>query len=130
MPTINSFRDLIVWQKSLDLAVRCYILARQFPRADQAVLGHEIQKSAVSIPSNIAEGQAGHYTPKYINHLRIAQGSRGELETQLEIGQRVRLVTQDEADILIADAQEIARMLHGLIGSLDVLPTAHLPPRG
>jgi four helix bundle protein len=83
---INSFRDLLVWQKGIDLAVRCYELVRRFPRIDQTVLGYQIRKSSLSIPSNIAEGHARHSTQGYINHLSIASGSDAELQTQLEVG--------------------------------------------
>jgi four helix bundle protein len=119
MAKINSFRDLLVWQKSMDLAVRCYGVSRRLPRDEQPVLGYQIRKSAVSIPSNIAEGKARHYTPPYINHLWIAHGSEAELETQLEIGARARFVSDKEASILITDAQEIGRMLQGLVSSLE-----------
>ena len=83
MADINSFRGLIVWQKSMDLAERCYRLSRRFPRQEQMVLGHQIRKSAVSIPSNVAEGHERHYTPVYILDLWIAHASGAELETQL-----------------------------------------------
>jgi four helix bundle protein len=86
MSTINSFRDLLVWQKAMDLAVRCHQLARTFPRADDFVLGHQIRKSAVSMPSNIAEGFCRHSKPFYIQHLWMAHASGAELETQVELG--------------------------------------------
>ena len=69
MTTINSFRDLLVWQKSMDLAVRCYKAAQRLPKADQMVLGYQIRKSAVSMPSNVAEGFSRHSTAFYIQHL-------------------------------------------------------------
>ncbi len=116
---ITSFRDLFVWQKSMDLAERCYRLSKRFPREDQLVLGYQIRKSSVSVPSNIAEGFGRHYTPEYIRHLRISNGSNNELQTQIELGQRVRLVTEEDAAAMIADAEEVGRMLHGLIGSLE-----------
>ena len=83
------------------------------------VLGHEIRKSCVSIPSNIAEGFGRHYTPEYIHHLRFSSGSNNELQAQVELSRRVEIVGAEEAAILIADAEEIGRMLHGLIGSLE-----------
>ena len=116
--TITSFRDLLVWQKSIDLAVRTHRLAQKLPRTEGMVLGYQIRKSSLSIPSNIAEGWSRHSTPSYIQHLRIAHGSEGELETQLEIGRRLDLVRNDAADLLIRDAQEIGRMLNGLARSL------------
>jgi four helix bundle protein len=119
MAKLNSFRELLVWQKSMDLAERSYRLTRRFKREDQLALGHEIRKSGISIPSNISEGFGRHHTGEYIHHLRCANGSNNELQTQLEIGQRVEIVTVEEATALIADAEEVGRMLHGLIGSLE-----------
>lgn len=93
-------------------------MTRGFKRDDQLVLGHEIRKSCVSIPSNIAEGFGRHYTPEYIHHLRFSTGSDNELQTQLELSKRIEIVKPEEAAILIADAEEVGRMLHGLIDSL------------
>ena len=106
----------------MDLAVRCYVLARRFPKADQPVLGYQLQKSAVSVPSNIAEGSARHSKPHYVQHLWTAHASGAELETQLELGKRVEIVTVEEAEALIMDAQEVGRMINGLIRSLDRTP--------
>lgn len=100
------------------LAEQCYRISRRFRRDDQLVLGHEIRKSCVSVPSNIAEGFGRHYTPEYIHHLRFSNGSNNELQTQVEIGKRVEIITEEEATLVIADAEEVGRMLHGLIGSL------------
>ena len=119
MAKLNSYRELLVWQKSMNLADRCYRMTRRFKRDDQLVLGHEIRKSCVSIPSNIAEGFGRHYTPEYIHHLRFSSGSSNELQTQVELSKRVEIVGAEEAAMLIADAEEIGRMLHGLIGSLE-----------
>ncbi len=118
MGDIKSFRDLFVWQKSMTLAERCYLLSKRFPREDQLVLGFQLRKSAVSVPSNIAEGFGRHYTPEYIRYLRISNGSNNELQTQIELGRRVRIVTDEDAAAMTADAEEVGRMLHGLIGSL------------
>jgi four helix bundle protein len=119
MATLASFRELLVWQKSIDLAERCYRLTRSFKRDDQAVLGFEIRKSCVSIPSNIAEGFGRHHTAEYVHHLRYSKGSGNELQTQLELARRIELVIPQEADLLIRDAEEVGRMLSGLIGALE-----------
>ena len=119
MPKIESFRDLLVWQKSVDLAVRCHRVARRFPRDEQSSLGHQTRKSALSIPSNIAEGFARHSTASYIQHLWTAHASGAELQTQLIVGSRVEVVSESEAEALIADAEEVGRMLHGLVGALE-----------
>lgn len=116
---LTSFRELLVWQKSMDLAERCYRLTRRFTRDDQAVLGLQLRKSCVSIPSNIAEGFGRHHTASYTNHLWIANGSCNELQTQIAIGQRLQVITAEEASMFIADAQEVGRMLTGLIRSLE-----------
>ena len=119
MHTIQSFRDLIVWQKAMDLAVRTYRIARELPRDEYTVLGYQLRKTGISLPSNIAEGFSRHSRASYIQHLWIAHASGAELETQLEIGRRVALVPQQSTETLIADAQEVARMLNGLVRSLE-----------
>ena len=116
---IRSFRDLNVWQKSMDLAVRCHLLAKRFPRDEQPVLGYQVRKSSLSMPSNVAEGFARHSTAFYVQHLWTAHASGAELQSQLELGQRIRVVSEREAEILIGDAEEIGRMLHGLVSSLE-----------
>ena len=103
----------------MDLAVRCYGVSRRMPKDEQGVLGFQVRRCAVSMPSNIAEGKARQSTPLYTNHLWIAHGSGAELETQLELGARVKVVNEQEAAALIADTQEIGRMLQGLIASLE-----------
>ena len=118
MAKITSFHELLVWQKAMALAERCYGITKRFPRDEQQVLGFEIRKSCVSIPSNIAEGFGRHHTAEYIHHLQFANGSNNELRTQLELGRRLRIVPNEAADVLIADAEEIGRMLQGLINAL------------
>jgi four helix bundle protein len=91
----------------MDLAVRCYGVSRRMPKDEQGV------------PSDIAEGKARQSTAIYMNHLWIAHGSGAELETQLELGARVKVVSEKEAAALISDTQEIGRMLKGLVQSLE-----------
>jgi four helix bundle protein len=114
MSDIKSFRDLILWQKAMDLADRCYSRSLRFPREHQLVLGQQIRKSAVSVPSNVAEGFGRHYTAAYINHLWVANGSDYELQTQIELACRQRLLSEEEASMLIVDAEEVTRILKGL----------------
>ena len=118
MPKISSFRDLVVWQKAMALAERGYRCSKQLPRDDQLVLGHQIRKSCVSVPSNIAEGFGRHSTAEYIHHLRFSKGSVNELQTQLELARRLRVVPESDTAVMISDAEEIGRMLNGLIDSL------------
>jgi four helix bundle protein len=119
MSEIKSFRDLILWQKSMNLADRCYTRSLRFARDHQLVLGHQIRRAAVSVPSNVAEGFGRHYTAAYINHLWMANASDYELQTQLELAHRQRLLSEDEASALITDAEEVTRILKGLVKSLE-----------
>jgi four helix bundle protein len=119
MSKLQSFRDLHVWEKSVDLAVRCHRLAKRFPRDEQPALGYQTRKSSLSMPSNIAEGFARHSTASYIQHLWTAHASGAELQTQLIVGTRIEIASEAEAAVLIADADEIGRMLHGLVSSLE-----------
>jgi len=119
MPKIESFRDLLVWQKSIELAVRCHRLAKRFPRDEQPALGYQTRKSSLSIPSNIAEGFARHSTASYIHHLWTAHASGAELQTQLIVGSRIELIGEPDAAILIEDAMEVGRMLNGLVTALE-----------
>jgi four helix bundle protein len=118
MPSIRSFRDLLVWQKSMSLAEQCFRMSERFPRGHQFSIGHAIRKTSISIPSNIAEGFGRHHTPEYVHHLRYSNGSNNELQTQIELARRVEIVSEHEALAAIADAEEIGRMLHGLVTSL------------
>jgi four helix bundle protein len=119
MSNITSFRDLLVWQKAMTLAVDCHRVGKRFPRDEQAVLGYQVRKSAVSLPSNIAEGFSRHSTAFYVQHLWMAHASGGELETQVEIARRIQIVGAAEAANLISSAREVARMLNGLVSSLE-----------
>jgi len=122
MQKITSFRQLIVWQKSMDLATRCFELVRKFPRSEQTTLGFQIQRSAMSIPSNVAEGFSRHSTPSYVQHLWIAHASGAELETQLELARRIGVIDERTADAPIADTREVGRIINGLVRSLERAP--------
>ncbi len=116
---VTSYHDLTVWQKSIDFVVGCYRLTERFPRAEIYGLAAQLQRAAVSVPSNIAEGAGRHHTKEYIRHLGISRGSLFEAETQIIIASRLGYVGGDETRPLLAAVGEIGRMLHGLIGSLE-----------
>ena len=118
MPKIVSFRDLIAWQLAMDLADRVYDLTESFPYREWLGLAHQMRKSAVSIPSNIAEGTR-HKTPGYIHHLVIALGSHGELDTQCELATRRRFISTADHGSLEKLIAEVGRVTHGLHRSLD-----------
>jgi four helix bundle protein len=116
---IKSFRDLDVWHLSMKLAEDIYPLVRQFPPDERFGLSLQLRKAGVSIPSNIAEGSGYGTNRRYVHHLRIANGSDSELQTQLELTERLKFATAEQVRPLIDRASQVGKMLNGLIHSLD-----------
>ena len=112
--SVRHYRDLLVWQKAMDLATRCYEATREFPREELYGLTLQIRKAASSIPSNIAEGKARGGDKEFQYFLRVARGSLAELETLLEISHRTGLLHPELLASLMSLADEIGRMLWGL----------------
>ncbi|MCL1664268.1 four helix bundle protein [Elizabethkingia ursingii] len=96
MTDIKSHKDLKVWQESMDLVTDIYELVQNFPAEEKYNLTSQIKRSAVSIPSNIAEGAGRKSNLEFIQFLNIASGSLSELETQLEIAIRLKFITENE----------------------------------
>ena len=92
---INSYRDLIVWQKAMDLAAEVHLLSKAFPRDELYGLTSQVRRAAISVPSNIAEGQARQSTAEFLNFLSYAQGSLAEVDTQILLAQRFCYVTSE-----------------------------------
>lgn len=111
---VQSYRDLIVWQKSMDLVERVYRMTGVFPKEEMYGLSSQVRRAAVSIPSNIAEGQARKSTAEFLHFLSIAQASRAEVETQTLIAQRLGYVTQAQIKEILSLLDEISRMLNTL----------------
>ena len=112
---ITSHKDLIVWQKSIDLVEKIYNITRSFPKDELYGITSQIKRAAISIPSNIAEGSGRRSSKEFIQFLYISLGSAAELETQLIISKRLGFVN----DITILESiSEVSRMLIGLISSL------------
>jgi four helix bundle protein len=114
MAPIRSYRDLDAWTVSMNLAEDCYRFTEGFPKAEAFGLAAHIRRSAVSIPSNIAEGHNRRSRPAYTNHVTIAMGSQAELETQLELARRLKYGDPEEVTRLLEEASEVGRILHGL----------------
>jgi four helix bundle protein len=108
---VRDYRDLIVWQKSMDLVAEVYRLTRGFPREELFGLTSQVRRAAVSIPSNIAEGQARQSTAEFRRFLSIAQGSRAEVETQLLIAVRLNYSTESDVQTAVSLLTEIQKML-------------------
>jgi four helix bundle protein len=110
-------RELVVWQKAMDLVVQIYRITRTFPKSEVNGLAGQMQRASVSVPSNIAEGQALKQTQAYLRHLAIASGSLAELETQLEIAHRLGYLLPGD-DTVFDLANEVGRMLSALRNSI------------
>ena len=88
----KNYRDLELWQRAMDLVVECYHLTKRFPSTEAYGLMSQIQRTAVSVPANSAEGQGRQHRPEFIQHLSIAYGSLTELETHIQIAQRLNYI--------------------------------------
>ncbi|CCV14476.1 four helix bundle protein [Mesorhizobium sp. STM 4661] len=115
---INSYKDLIVWQQAMDLAVTTYSLTKAWPKEELYGLTSQIRRSATSIPANIAEGYGRDNRGSYQQFLRIAQGSLKEFETHLQIAERIGLATHDQAHHMLLATEGIGKMLRQLIVKL------------
>ncbi len=113
-PKTDSYRDLIVWQKGIALVKEIYKMTGSFPSDEKFGLGFQMRRAAVSIPSNIAEGQARHTTGEFIPFLSHAEGSTAELCTQLGIARELGYCTAPMAQATIELIDEIRKMLNGL----------------
>jgi four helix bundle protein len=118
MSQIKSYRDLIAWQKAMDLADLIYTATEPFPKREWFGLANQMRRAAVSIPSNIAEGNR-RKIPGYIHHLEIALGSHGELDTQCELATRRKLVSAMHHRQIESLLGDVGRLTHGLLRSLD-----------
>ena len=117
-PKVQSYQDLIVWQRGMDLTEAIYRLTETMPQTERYGLISQMQRAAVSIPANIAEGWGRQSTGDYIRFLKIAQGSAAELETELLLSIRLGLLTQEAAEQATSLLQELRKMLRSMVGSL------------
>jgi four helix bundle protein len=115
---ILSYRDLLVWQRAMDLAVECYELTKRFPRSETYGLISQLQRAAVSVPSNIAEGRARQHSGEFLQHISIAYGSLAEVETLTQIAARLKYISDQQAEEVLGKTAEIGRMLNGLRNSI------------
>ena len=116
---IRHYRDLLVWQKAVDWVDAIYAATREWPKEERYGLISQVTRAAVSVPSNIAEGCARRSTGEFVRFLSIARGSLAEAETQLIIGTRQGYLDQASQKALLDAADEISRMLAGLIAKLE-----------
>ena len=118
MSEINDFKDLIIWQKGMEIAEHCYLATKLFPKDELYGIVQQIRRSAVSIPANIAEGYGRRSTKDYIRFLNIALGSINELETHLILSQRIGLC-DNNIQIILEILKQETRMILALIKKLE-----------
>jgi four helix bundle protein len=117
--SFKNYRDLEVWQKAMALVVDCYQITRRFPKSEIYGLGSQLQRAAVSIPANIAEGRERQYTGEFLRHLSIAYGSLAEFETLVQIAERLNYIDANQLKQILDKTGEIGRMINGLRRSLE-----------
>ena len=116
---MNKFKDLLVWQKAMDLAKNIYEITSDFPSEEKFGLTSQIKRSAISIPSNIAEGAGRNAKNEFKHFLSIAQGSSFELETQLILAEKLSFISKNKTEVVLESLQEIQKMISGLQKTLN-----------
>jgi four helix bundle protein len=120
----NNYRDLKVWQLGMELAKEVYLLTQKFPKSGVYGLSSQLQRAAVSIPANLAEGHAKDSTKEFLRHISIAQGSLAETETHLILAQSLKYAVAGQVARLLGFCTEERKMLSGLRHRLET----KLPP--
>lgn len=115
---MKSYRELGVWQKSVNLTKQIYLLTQKFPSQELYGLTSQIRRASVSIPSNIAEGQSRRHSKEFMQFLYIALGSLAEVDTQLVLSYELGFLSEGDFERTELNIQELRRMLYGLIDSL------------
>src|SRR3990172_7143085 len=115
---IESHRDLLVWQKSMDLVVAIYRITQKLPSHEQFGLISQLRRAAVSIPSNIVEGYGRQSSGSYRQFLSVSRGSLLEVETQIEICVRLGYLTEEDTSGVLAGITELGKMLTSLISKI------------
>jgi four helix bundle protein len=113
------FKDLIVWQKSMQVVKDVYVLTSEFPGTERYSLSDQMRRAAVSVPSNIAEGQAYQSSRDFLRFLHHSRGSLAELETQVLIAHSLNYISDSRAKTVLDAIDEVSRMLSGLMRSRD-----------
>ena len=115
---VQSFRDLVVWQKSMNLSVVIYTLTKAFPRDERYGLTNQIRRASVSLPSNIAEGHGRLGTNEYRQFLGVARASNFELQTQLELARRLEYGDTKLIDDAKSPSHEVGKMIYAILQSI------------
>ena len=124
----RDYRDLVVWQRAVDLVAVSYQLAEQLPASEQFGLTAQIRRAAASVPGNIAKGNARRSRGDYLHHLAIARGSLAEVCCHVEVACRLNYLQPGDVRKFKALSTRTQRLLYNLIEALKVQPASHRPP--
>jgi four helix bundle protein len=116
---VRSYRDLIVWQKAIELVTEVYRATENLPHAERFGLSSQLRRAAVSVPSKVAEGQGRRSTGEFKQFLGHPRGSLLEIETQIFIAKNVGYLSEEQCTGLHRRTEEVGRILNGLLGSLE-----------
>ena len=117
---MQDYKDLIVWKKAMRLAEQVLLHTQKFPKEQRYVLVTQMQRAAVSVPSNIAEGRTRHSENEFVYFLNIARGSMAELQTQIMLSMKMKFLEQSAGQEMLRDSEEIFKMIYGLRSTLVV----------
>jgi len=115
---LKSYRDLEVWQKAMDLVVICYQMTKNFPKNEIYGLTGQLRRAAISIPANIAEGRQRRHSKEFLQFLYIAYSSLAELETHVQIAERLNYINEKQNREVLDKTAELGKMLNGLQKSI------------
>jgi len=118
MAEVKSYKDLLIWQKGIDLVVEVYKAVKTFPREELFALSDQIRRSSVSVPSNIAEGQARQHTAEFRQFLHVSLGSLAELDTQTIIANKLGYLSEETLSSISNGITELRKMISSLISKL------------
>ena len=119
MSKISTYKDLLIWQKGIQIVKEVYLICKTFPKEEVYGLQSQIKRSSVSIPSNIAEGWGRSYTKSYIQFLKYSRGSLLELETQIIIAKELNFISTEKFNKIQGLITEESKMLNAFIKSID-----------
>ena len=113
--TGRTYRDLELWRKAMGLVVECYEATKRFPDSEAYGLTSQLQRAVVSVPANVAERHSRQHRTEFIRHLSIAYGSLAEVETHIQIAERLQYLAARDAGRLLDRTGEVGRLLNGLL---------------
>jgi len=115
---MKSFRELRVWQAAMELVEKIYQVTKEFPKEELYGLTSQVRRAAVSVPSNIAEGHTREHLKEYLHHISMVQASLAEVDTQLEIGKRLRYISAGRLSTIQADLSSLGKQMYSLRNAL------------